>query len=1509
MKKPIHNLDMRPSGLVRVTTGVDENAAYQSANITVIPDSGYYDQNWKSNTPYVFPHGLSSSSEEVLRVPQQTFLGASIRNFTMNGGFGDTSSTLSVDLIVDEYNHSDGTEQGLGDDVYHSGNGDGFVPPMAGSPVFFKFGPTRATIEEAYRVTFDRLYKKETMSAFAPECKGSGHVVFGGILQSYVQNRGPGGNPLYTVQVVDPREILSNVTLILNNYAGSSYNSQNIFNIYGFLEHNMSPTLSGTLAGAFGTPNFLTKEINTSNGLIYYSGSVGLNYPLDCFVSTSPLFNTVYKSFPITGTGFSRRGPNGIPYYRVAQAVNSLLSTQYNLPIEYQLRGFGKSINFRGYNYIVDFSGLPTLNPLYFLDFDQINLLDLALEICDVASHDLFVSLLPVISHPACAYLHTYNQSAPPSGMIHGIIKLDSIDRSHKPAYGSIKKYIESLSGVGIYVENEDIGFELSNTVTDKFVVGAQEVEMHFFSSNSDRDVANARLRDSSNNVNQWFLEKQLEQQIIPYYGLLGNKAVSIPKGWGSYQQILLDAAGLNAKGVGAYYVATEMELRCASISYECWKNFLKQYNDIYLESLEEDDAFQVGGLSQTINLANIPPNPISNSYGVTVPRSVFHSYAITPFSGEFLTSPCNPPYGYPLYYKRMTNIGIPEAGLTRMAQRITNCIDGAAALMSSDASSYKQLLNNQLQELSYIKEEYGTLTQAENAYYNAVSGFLNTDKPNIKLLTELSYSLHQINAVLPRLAKKGTENALKVYSFVKKVADENLGKKFLVKLPNKVNFRYTPDVVISAGNYTSGPFGFRPRNINDLNPTSPSVFMTSHQALYHPRTSAVDKLMKQFLGTGLPLSPYAGALKSNYNPISNQYECNYFPTNLGGFCSFDLLANIYQTYDSFTTLPSGVTSALVPTDLTNFLNDDGRITPYVRFDHSQDLSFKDFNGDDFTQQLDNGTYKIPDLCELLDNTGDGEWHDFANSNANRPDYNANLPKTVAFVKCTVDEKLYLTPKIFESGLKVYGKCENNNYKLKTSKPRKIFVPCSGVSGTSFVPGTGVYVDSFRYTEYDFYPTTESTGPVNRYIYNMKPSILLNTYTVDTDLLDTNNVYALITLPNKVTATKDARYRDGLNQKFNTYDIKHYLTVDVVKNLPEFNLPPYANKPKAQNIKGYTPDCKFFTAETASVAWLASRQAQDAMRFGLHNQMQLVAPSPVYPDLVAIPLISSERSYGPWISSQLDGSTIGGEAKSYINVGGKVEFIKDENLSPWNYGGYDLMHKAGVSQAQFANSLLLFSERGGFTFPSIPRDSLCTTLMSGGPLITSITMDVSDAGFKTTYKMDTYTPSFGKIHKQKQDMISKISRERQRLRDERNTMIRQGLSKTQSNNFVIPDSQTINQYDSKNHIVASVFPIKSYAYSAPMGGRVDSVDHYYAASMQSESDIANTYNNFDSDLERNNMYYNTASAGLDDIYMPISNEPFHPNMPNIQYADFEATYRLYESDEFLINDDDITYPA
>ena len=55
-------------------------------------------------------------------------------------------------------------------------------------------------------------------------------------------------------------------------------------------------------------------------------------------------------------------------------------------------------------------------------------------------------------------------------------------------------------------------------------------------------------------------------------------------------------------------------------------------------------------------------------------------------------------------------------------------------------------------------------------------------------------------------------ENCSKVYNFVRRVATEFYGKKWLVRVPGKPNFSFEPDVEKLGNQYKEGPFGFPPR-------------------------------------------------------------------------------------------------------------------------------------------------------------------------------------------------------------------------------------------------------------------------------------------------------------------------------------------------------------------------------------------------------------------------------------------------------------------------------------------------------------------------------------------------------------------------------------------------------------------------------------------------------------------------------------------------------------------------
>ena len=85
----------------------------------IIPPSGEYNEDWPVH--FNLPQGASgelstggwTADVQVLGnygnegFVQQTFLGASIRDFDLSAGFGDSASSMTINLVNDEYNDSD----------------------------------------------------------------------------------------------------------------------------------------------------------------------------------------------------------------------------------------------------------------------------------------------------------------------------------------------------------------------------------------------------------------------------------------------------------------------------------------------------------------------------------------------------------------------------------------------------------------------------------------------------------------------------------------------------------------------------------------------------------------------------------------------------------------------------------------------------------------------------------------------------------------------------------------------------------------------------------------------------------------------------------------------------------------------------------------------------------------------------------------------------------------------------------------------------------------------------------------------------------------------------------------------------------------------------------------------------------------------------------------------------------------------------------------------------------
>lgn len=1451
-------------------------------NYSIVPDSGFFGEdpqfsgarNLPNNPRFVnsgsFPSSFSNASFD--SYVQQTFLGATILDFSISAGYGDTASQLSVSVINDEYNKSDNTPLGTGADIYHSGNGDRFNPPPIGSPVFFTFG--KGGLVEAENIFqwqssglpyMDNWMSDVNLSFTMPNFKGtpsaSGiyHFAFGGILQGWTQNRSTNGFT-YNVNVVDPRQILSSVKLILNNYAEGTYKTENLINVYGFLEHNPSTSLLNQLNQNYNKSGILTKYFvqdsnGDYNGKFTYMGSPvsGLydNYYKDGYNSAT--HNGLPRNFPITGTGMSRRSSIGIPFYRIIDGISAQMRLFGDLPQEYVDHGFETFIRFRGYNYIIDFGSLPTeyIPRMYYVDFEEVSMLDFIQEICEIVNHELFVTLLPVNGHPKYQYIkawNTYYQTNDPKKLVAGIIRIDAIDKTPAQEYGKISEYIKNLDNVyrddGSIIDcnstnlseedrrkclekqtvtSSDIGFELTDVTTEKFIAGANEVNMYFFTGSADRDTYQTTAQRDLLQARQYTHDEMLTQQILPYYGMLGfgeNSAVTIPRGFGAYQQILLDTTALNVNGVGSYYVATEMELRCAIVSFERWKEFLLMYNNVYMESVEENDVVEGDALLATPQRGQINNPNLSNNYAVTVPRCVFESDRNYLELDGLPASPCAPPYGYPLYYKRALKIGIPEGGLTNVISNLTQ--------MTTDLAKMKQevrediLQNSQLkgknfqQQITWWNNAFNTMrgvgslsfpkaqsaidaTQSSfNMFFNTINTLFNDiEKRNslqreyIGLIDDAMTNASKMISILPRLARKQNDNAKKVYNFIKNIAEECLGKKFLVKIPVYANSYYQDKVEYSVTNNVysikKGPFGFKPRQMNSSFEINGLRYQT-----FSPLPNLMSQCppMKSYLTSGIYDNSSInglirdGALKSNYQPINDTIEFNYTPSTEGGFFDFDLYENVFSSNEMLYMMnnypdkvPSGVRNLLVPQDLSPFISENGRVSAYVRFDWSNYLSLEGFSSNDYTQQSisTNGLLggMMPDISNTLDNVG----ADFSFAESKGLQSGVDITNwTCAFVKCDLSDKFYMPPRTTRRNVKLFGR---NVIDIGSfAPPRQLFNE-----------NTCQFENSFSYYLANYIPSPTDMGTVfSMREFNKIYEPIFSGSLIDTrkQNLDYNNVYALITLPGRPVPLKDIRFRDAMYFSQNPVKMKHILTQDIIKdstNLLGLKDPAFVKKP-TNIIKDY---CASFSSTNLTQSFHIYKETMKGLTFGLPQRLHVAVPSPVYPDLVSLSLESKERCYGPWITTLMNSGDLTPELaqefglSQYRNIGGKLEYIRDENLAPWNYNGHDLMNEAGKLKASFGNSLMLHSERGGFVYADAPSGiSIGRALMESGAYVTSIDVSVSTAGIQTTVKLDSYTAQWGKLDRQKEIQISQISRERQKLRDTKNQLIRRGIGKAQT---------------------------------------------------------------------------------------------------------------------------------
>lgn len=155
-----------------------------------------------------------------------------------------------------------------------------------------------------------------------------------------------------------------------------------------------------------------------------------------------------------------------------------------------------------------------------------------------------------------------------------------------------------------------------------------------------------------------------------------------------------------------------------------------------------------------------------------------------------------------------------------------------------------------------------------------------------------------------------------------------------------------------------------------------------------------------------------------------------------------------------------------------------------------------------------------------------------------------------------------------------------------------------------------------------------------------------------------------------------------------------------------------------------------------------------------------ISPKAIYPDRTAIPLKSNTSTYGPWYAN---------------GAHGKVNYEKDDSLTPWNYGSTALMDLAGYARVLLGISQQQESEAGSIEIPGLPPYSLGDLLDGSGPNITSIDCRFGVEGVTTSMRLATFTKRFGIFSRGEQERLKRLATSSRELRKQTRNLLRQRL--------------------------------------------------------------------------------------------------------------------------------------
>ena len=401
---------------------------------------------------------------------QTLFLGCSVLSFSASAGWNGQASELTVELAQDtcsspagsrkyfwtsQVKRSDlpGFERGI--QIYRDSNKN--APGGAADPLDVRSttDPDPGILWTAKDVEMNTLPTDKQLGDFKPNIGAPAFFKvsdfeYAGLIQSITQKEAVGGNPTYSVKLVDPRVILDNAQIILDAYQGGHTNLLNVFNVYAYLESKGTQAAPEVLAAnntaSFGsTAGVVGGSRRTSRGIPWNLIKKGLQD----LTGSSPTFLAAGLSKWGAGSLFYRGG-SGFGYGEIGDGRPLFLGD-----IIQSRDGIAK--------YHLDLDEVPFSNDdNYRIAGPVISISDLLNQVCGDAGLDYYIELLPT--------------NNPNKGHQELIIKVRTVSRRSAPAFNEITNFIKAnnINNDGDGVISDSFGRELRSEINSTFVIGGK---------------------------------------------------------------------------------------------------------------------------------------------------------------------------------------------------------------------------------------------------------------------------------------------------------------------------------------------------------------------------------------------------------------------------------------------------------------------------------------------------------------------------------------------------------------------------------------------------------------------------------------------------------------------------------------------------------------------------------------------------------------------------------------------------------------------------------------------------------------------------------------------------------------------------------------------------------------------------------------------------------------------------------------------------------------------------